>query len=228
MRSEDRHRLETDEFLLRMDRGLDWAMANRRFLLTVIAGVLGASLLLGGLLVNRSNRKETARTRLGILTAELQGVTGGDEELEEPCGTVRGELEGLVESEAASVEGRTASYYLGVCQRAAGELDAAAGSFTAARARRDLIGDLAALSLAGVQRRLGQTEEAALTYRSLLDGNAGVPLDPVLFELGVLEEEAGRPEAAAALYERIADEHPGSAFGDLAEARRDRIAGATP
>lgn len=228
MRREERHRLGTDEFVVQVDRGLDWAKANQRLLLTVAAGIAGASLLIGGLLVNRAQQKDAARTRLGMLTAEVIEVVGGDEALAEPCATIRSELEGLVESEGSSVEGRTAAYYLGICQRAAGELEAAAASFESARARRDLVGDLAALGLAGVQRTLGQTEEAAVTYRSLLDGGAGVPVDPVLFELGVLEEEAGRPAAAAALYDRIAADHPGSAFSDLAAARRERIADPAP
>lgn len=228
MRSDERHKLETDEFVLQVDRAVDWAQGNRRLLVTLVAGVVGASLLIGGLLVNRANRKEAARTRLGMLTSEIQSVLGGDDALAEPCATARAELEGLVESEGDSREGRTAAYYVGVCDRAAGDLVAARARFEAARARRDLIGDLAALALAGVQRVAGETEEAALTYRSLLDGNSGIPVESVLFELGVLEEEAGRPEAAVALYNRIADEHPGSSFLDLAEARRERIAPSSP
>lgn len=228
MRSDERHRLETDEFVLQVDRAVDWARGNRRLLLTLVAGVAGAALLIGGLLVNRANRKEAARTRLGILTAEMQGAVGGDEALAEPCATVREELEGLVESEGSSREGRTAAYYVGVCDRAAGDLDAAQTRFEAARARRDLIGDVAALALAGLQRSAGQAEDAALTYRTLLDGSTGIPVASVLFELGVLEEEAGRPEAAAALYDRILEEHPGSTFLDLAEARRDRLAPDAP
>ncbi len=228
MRSDERHKLGTDEFVLQVDRAVDWAQGNRRLLLTLVAGIVGASLLVGGLLVNRANRKEAARTRLGMLTAEIQTAFGGDEALGEPCATVRAELEGLVESEGGSQEGRTAAYYLGICDRAGGDLEAARVRFEAARARRDLIGDLAALALAGVQRRAGDTEEAALTYRTLLDGNTGIPVESVLFELGVLEEEAGRPEAAVALYDRIVEEHPGSSFLDLAETRRERLVPSSP
>jgi len=101
--------------------------------------------------------------------------------------------------------------------------EAAAASFEQVRGRNDLLAELATLGLAGVQRTSGKGEEAALAYRSLLDGGGDLPLDPVLFELGVLEEEQGRPEAAVSLYERIVEEYPASAFRDLAETRKERL-----
>lgn len=223
MRSEERHQLETDALILRVEQAYDWSLANRRTLLTIVAGIAGTALLVGGLLMNRSNRKEAARTRLGALTTAIQQVSGGEAAQREPCEASLAELEGLGESEGSSLEGRTARYYAGVCRRAFGEYDAAAVHFEAARGGNDLLGELATLSLAGVRQRSGQAEEAALAYRSLLSGRRELPLDPVLFELGVLEEEQGRPEAAAALYQRISDEYPASAFRDLAEARRERL-----
>ncbi len=223
MRGEQRHKLETDALLLRVEQAVDWAQANRRSLVTIIAATVGVALLAGGLLVNRSNRKEAARTRLGAITTEIQQVTGGVEGQRGPCEASLSELERLAESEGNSLEGRTARYYAGVCQRALGDYDEAAASFEAARGRSDLLGELATLGLAGVQRTSGMGEEAALAYRSLLDGGGELPLDPVLFELGVLEEEQGRPEAASELYERIVEEYPASAFRDLAETRKERL-----
>lgn len=223
MRSEERHKLETDALVLRVERGVDWAQQNRRSLVTIIAATVGVALLLGAFLVNRGNRKEAARTRLGVLTAEIQQVTGGLEAQRGPCEASLSELERLAESEGNSLEGRTARYYTGVCERALGDYEAAAASFERVRGRNDLLAELATLSLAGVQRTSGKGEEAAVVYRSLLDGSGDLPLDPVLFELGVLEEEQGRPEAAVALYERIVEEYPASAFRDLAETRKERL-----
>lgn len=223
MRGEERHKLETDALILRVEQAVDWAQDNRRTLVTAIAATLGIALLLGGFLVNRGNRREAARTRLAALTAEIQQGTGGIEGQRGSCEASLSELERLADSEGSSIEGRTASYYAGVCQRALGAYEDAAASFERARGRNDLLAELATLSLAGVQRNAGQGEEAALTYRSLLGGAGELPLDPVLFELGVLEEEQGRPEAAVELYERIVEEYPASAFRDLAESRRERI-----
>lgn len=223
MRGEERHKLETDALILRVERAMDWAQENRRSLVTIVAATVGVALLLGAFLVNRGNRKEAARTRLGVLTAEIQQVTGGQEGQRGPCEASLSELERLAESEGNSVEGRTARYYAGVCQRALGDYEEAAASFERVRGRNDLLAELATLSLAGVQRTSGKGEEAALAYRSLLDGSGDLPLDPVLFELGMLEEEQGRPEAAVALYERIVEEYPASAFRDLAETRRERL-----
>lgn len=223
MRGEERHKLETDALILRVERAVDWAQENRRSLVTIIAATVGVALLLGAVLVNRGNRKEAARTRLGALTAEIQQVTGGQEAQRGPCEASLSELERLAESEGRSLEGRTARYYTGICQRALEDYEAAAASFEQVRGRNDLLAELATLSLAGVQRTSGKGEEAALAYRSLLDGSGDLPLDPVLFELGVLEEEQGRPEAAVALYERIVEEYPASAFRDLAETRRERL-----
>ena len=223
MRGEERHQLETDALILRVERAVDWAQSNRRNLVTIVAAAIGIAFLVGALLVNRANRKEAARTRLGTLTTEIQQVTGGQEAQQGACEASLSELERLAESEGNSLEGRTARYYAGVCQRALGEYEDAAASFEQARGRSDLLAELATLSLAGVQRSSGQGEEAALTYRSLLGDAGALPLDPVLFELGVLEEEQGRPEAAIELYDRIVEEYPGSAFRDLAEARRERL-----
>ena len=223
MRGEERHKLETDALILRVEQAVDWAQENRRSLVTIVAATVGIALLAGGFLVNRGNRKEAARTRLGALTTDIQQVTGGEEAQRGPCEASLSELERLAESEGNSVEGRTARYYAGVCQRALGEYEAAAASFERVRGRNDLLAELATLGLAGVQRTSGKGEEAALAYRSLLDGGGDLPLDPVLFELGVLEEEQGRPEAAISLYERIVEEYPASAFRDLAETRRERL-----
>lgn len=228
MRGEQRHKLETDALILRVERAMDWAQENRRSLVTIIAAAVGIALLVGAFLVNRGNRKEAARTRLATLTGEIQQATGGIEGQRGPCEASLSELERLADSEGSSIEGRTASYYAGICQRALGAFEDAAASFEHARGRSDLLAELATLSLAGVQRNSGQGEEAALTYRSLLDGSGDLPLDPVLFELGVLEEEQGRPEAAIELYERIVEEYPASAFRDLAEARRERLPDPSP
>ena len=224
MRGEKRHKLETDALILKVEQAVDWAQANRRSLVTIVAATAGIALLVGGLLVNRGNRKEAARARLASLTAGIQQVTGGGaEDQRGPCEASLSELERLAEGEGGSLEGRTARYYAGICQRALGAYEDAARSFEQARGRNDLLSELATLSLAGVQRNSGQGEEAALTYRSLLSGAGELPIDPVLFELGVLEEEQGRPEAAVEFYERIVEEYPASAFRDLAQARRERI-----
>ena len=225
MRGEQRHKLETDALILRVEQAVDWARDNRRSLVTIVAATVGVALLVGALLVNRGNRKEAARIRLGALTTEIQQVVGGEEDQRGPCEASLSELVRLADSEGNSPEGRTARYYAGVCQRALGDYEEAAASFELIRGRRDLLAELATLGLAGVQRTSGKGEEAALAYRSLLDGGGALPLDPVLFELGVLEEEQGRPEAASELYERIVEEYPASAFRDLAESRRERLPG---
>ena len=223
MRGEERHKLETDALVLRVEQALDWARGNRRTLLTVIAATVGIALLVGGFLVNRGNRKEVVRTRIANLTAEIQQMTGEAGSDRGPCEASLPELERLSESEGGSIEGRTASYYAGICQRSLGSFDEAEASFENVRGRNDLLGELATLNLAGLKRNAGKGEEAVLAYRSLLDGSGDLPLDPMLFELGVLEEEQGRPELAIELYDRIIQEHPASAFRDLAEARRERL-----
>lgn len=223
MRQKERHKLETDALVVRVDQAVDWARANRRALLTVVAGGGGVALLLGGFLVNRSNDREAARTELGTLTSGISRVVGGEEGQRGPCETVLVPLEELARSQGSSLEGRTARYYAGICQRALGDHEAAAASFEAARGPGDLLDDLATVGLAGARWRSGDPEEAAMAYRSLLDGRGALPLDPVLYELGVLEEEQGRPEAAAAHYDRLVEEYPGSAFVELAEARRQRL-----
>ena len=224
MRREERRRLETDALILRIEQATDWARDHRRTVLTAVLAGVGAALLLGGLLVQRSTRREAAEEQLARLTADLSTAPDGEIGQREPCRTALAGLIELADGRGRALEGRTARYYAGVCQRALGELEAAAASFEEVRGRGDLLDSLATMDFAGVRRRSGAGGEAAAAYRSLLDRRAGdLPLDPVLFELGVLEEEEGRPEAAAALYERIAEEFPLSPYRAAAEARRARL-----
>lgn len=224
MRREERRRLETDALILWIEQATDWVREHRRTVLTAVLAAVGAALLLGGLLVQRSTRREAAEERLARLTAGLSTASDGEIGQREPCRTALAGLIELAESRGRALEGRTARYYAGVCQRALGDLEAAAASFREVRGRGDLLDSLATMDFAGVRRRSGAAGEAAAAYRSLLDRRAGdLPLDPVLFELGVLEEEEGRPEAAAALYERIAEEYPLSPYRAVAEARRARL-----
>ena len=223
MRTEERQKLESDALVLWVDRAWDWSVANRRRLLTWVAAAAGAALLTGGFLMNRSSQQADARARLAELTRPIQEAMGGEAGQRAPCETGLPDLERLAASQGSSATGRSAAYYAGVCHRAFGDHEAAAARFAAARSRGGLLGDMATMAYAGVLRRVGNPEEAAAAYRSLLDGGAALPADPILFELGVLEEEQGRPEAAAVLYQRLSDEHPDSAFVELAEARRDRL-----
>lgn len=229
MRREERRQLETDALILRIERATDWARDNRRTVLTGVLALVGASLLIGGLLVQRSARREAAETRLARLTADLAAAADGEVGQRGPCQTSLAGLIELADDRGNSLEGRTARYYAGVCQRALGDLDAAAASFSEVRGRGDLLDSLATMDFAGVRRRSGAGGEAAAAYRSLLDRRSGdLPLDPVLFELAVLEEEEGRPAAAAALYERIAAEFPASPYRSLADDRRARLPAEPP
>lgn len=224
MRREERRRLETDALILRIEQATDWVRAHRRTVLTAVLASVGAGLLLGGLLVQRSARREAAAERLARLTAEVSTAPDGEVGQRGPCQTALAGLIELADDRGRSLEGRTARYYAGVCQRALGDLEAAAASFDEVRGRGDLLDSLSTMDFAGVRRRAGAAGEAAAAYRSLLDRRAGgLPLDPVLFELGVLEEEQGRPEEAAALYERIAAEFPLSPYRAVADARRARL-----
>lgn len=228
MRREERRRLETDALILRIEQATDWVRAHRRTVLTAVLASVGAGLLLGGLLVQRSARREAAAERLARLTAEVSTALDGEVGQRGPCQTALAGLIELADDRGRSLEGRTARYYAGVCQRALGDLEAAAASFDEVRGRGDLLDSLATMDFAGVRRRAGAAGEAAAAYRSLVDSlvdrrAGGLPLDTVLFELGVLEEEQGRPEEAAALYERIAAEFPLSPYRAVADARRARL-----
>lgn len=224
MRREERRQLETDALLLRVEQATDWVRDNRRAVLTGLLALVGAALLVGGLLVQRGARRDAARVRLAALVTDIQSAAEGELGQREPCRSSLTGLVALADERGSSREGRTARYYAGVCHRALGDLAAAAAAFDGVRGRGDLLDALATMDFAGVKRRAGQGDEAAAAYRSLVEREGGeLPLDPVLFELGVLEEEQGRPEAAAASYRRLAEEFPFSAFRPLADARLERL-----
>ena len=224
MRGEERHKLETDALILRVERAVDWAQENRRSLVTIIAATVGVALLLGAFPGEprepQGGGAYPARRPHDRNPAGHRGAGG-------PAGAVRGfaspSWNGWRRVRATRSKAEPRATTRGFANGRSGTTTPAAASFEQVRGRNDLLAELATLSLAGVQRTSGKGEEAALAYRSLLDGSGDLPLDPVLFELGVLEEEQGRPEAAVALYERIVEEYPASAFRDLAETRRERL-----
>ena len=161
-------------------------------------------------------------------TAGISALGVSEGARRERCEEALPQITEIVDAAGRSSDGRLARYHAGVCQRALGDFEAAAASFAALRGYGDLLDGLATMGLAGVQRSAGDLEEAAASYRSLLDGRLDIPQDPVLYELALIEEAAGRPEAAIALYDRITDEHPTSVYRTAAEARRSRIPVASP
>jgi tetratricopeptide (TPR) repeat protein len=85
--------------------------------------------------------------------------------------------------------------------------------------REGLEPSLAKLALADLQRRMGQTDRAADSYKQIGEDNAFVlPRDHALLSLAKLYEEARRPSDAQATYRQLIDKYPASAY--VSEARR--------
>ena len=80
------------------------------------------------------------------------------------------------------------------------------------------------LNLIRLDRQEGKAEEVAQRLQAELEGNEkGLPEDMLIFELAKTRQMLGQDEEAQALFQRIVDEHPTSAF--TAEARRETTTG---
>ncbi len=217
MRREHRHELQSDELISGLGAVIHWGRTNARAVGWGAVAVVGLAALVGGLLTMRANRKDALRTELTALVGNVESEAG-------VCVEALPRLLEIGESEGSSVEGRTASYFAGVCRKEAGDWAGAAQSFDRARGRPDLLSALATYGFAQARRGEGAVEDAADALRSLLGGDDGFPVDAALYELATLEEERGASDEALRLYERLESEHADSRYRPLAESRVARLA----
>jgi tetratricopeptide (TPR) repeat protein len=119
--------------------------------------------------------------------------------------------------------GERARYYAALCRIQLGQLDeaeAALKTLASDRGGSALEPDLARLALADVQRRKGQLDQAADTYKQVVeDQKSALPRDHALMNLAQLYEKAQRVDEALAAYQRLTQDYPSSAYASEAQRR---------
>lgn len=236
MKRSERHHLKQDEFISSLESATQWFTDNKRNVVNLTLLIVGAGLLLGGISVYRTRQAETASTLLsealdqyhGNVGTETAGVGSGLPTFannEEKYRAALESFETIATDYSSYGPGRHATYYVGLCHAALGELDEAEASLSSLRSgEHDLLYYLASRSLAAVKVSKEDYAGAAEIYRGLTeDADNPLPRDHLLFELAKAEERAGNVEEARQYYERMLAEHPDSQLRGDAMARSEAL-----
>lgn len=131
-------------------------------------------------------------------------------------------LKAAADAHPGTPAGIQARYHLAAALSALGRHDEAMAAFDEVvnRAGADsLYGRMARLGKADVQARAGQLDAAIETWKTMAEGDATVPQDAVLMQLGRAYAQKGNTEEARKTYTQLVDTYPNSPY--TAEARAE-------
>jgi len=222
-----RKEIKRDEFADVVGRGVEYAGGHIRTISYAIGGLLLLVLLGVGIYYWRARQNEAASRALAEAAKVYQapvtaaGATPDDPSqpsfaTEEARRAKAKPLLAKVRDDYGSTKAAgVAGLYLAQIAADEGKLDEARklwsefadgnkGSMLAAEARLNVI---------ALDRKQGKGEEVVKDLRAMLEkGDAPLPQDVILHELGLTLEELKRPQEAIQSYQRILDEFPQSPF----------------
>ena len=238
MKRETKEDLKQDEVRSIFEHGVEWLVKHRdeARIGGVVVIVLAAGI--GALSYFQSNRAKEATGALeqamSTWAAPVAAVAPG---AEKPTGLTFGtseakykaslqEFEGVERRFGSRLEGRRAAYYVALCQVELGmHAEAEKGLVALKSQRAGLESDLAQLALAGLYRKMGQTEKAIELFRQIsTDPQARVPRDAALAGLAATFEDAKKPAEALASYKQLVEEYPSSPYASDARRRSEYLA----
>jgi hypothetical protein len=235
-----REDLKRNELGEALEAGFHFAEGHVKMLLAAVGGILALVAVVWGVFAWRSSRAEAASESLGAALRAAGGqvvATGANpDHLLEPTfptaaardARARELLEKTVTEHGSTGAGQAARLRLA-------EMAFAAGDRAAARQRYQQVldgagGTLAAtarIGLAELDRVEGRGAELAAALEKELASKSGpLPVDALLGELARTYEALGRAADARATWQRLADEHPASAYAGLARQRLTALASA--
>jgi hypothetical protein len=233
-----REDLKRNELGEALEAGFQFAEGHVRLLLAAVGGILAVVAIVWGVFAWRTSRAEAASESLGAaLRAAGAGVVESGANPDHPLeptfpsaaardARARELLEKTVAEYGSTGAGHAARLRLA-------EMAFAAGDRATARQRyRQVLdgaeGTLAAtarVGLAGLDRAEGRGAELATALEKELASKSGpLPVDALLGELARTYEALGRSADARATWQRLADEHPASAYAGLARQRLAALA----
>jgi hypothetical protein len=233
-----KRQIKQDEFASGLARAAAWVVAHRGEV-RITAVVLGLVLLgVGALSYFQAKRAREARQGLADALELYEAPVASElpEGFERPAGVLvmatnaekyrkaAAAFDGVERRFSGTELGLRAKYFAALCRIELGDpaaVEPARQALAEVAARRDrpLESSLARLAAAELQRRQGEVDKAAESYRQLIEDAAlGVPRDHVLMRLAELFDDAQRAGEARAAYKRLADEFPTSVYA--AEARQ--------
>lgn len=245
-----RKEIKRDELADAVGRSVEFAGSHVRSIAYAVGGVLLIVLLAVGINFYRHHRQEQASQALAQATKVYQApvaATGAKpadpDQPSFPTDEARRArakelLQKVHDDYGSTAAGGVAGLYLAQMAADAGKLDDARklwsdfaddhkGTMLAAEAR---------LNLLALDRKQGKGEEVVKQLRTMLEkGDAPLPQDVILHELGLTLEQLHRPQEAIQSYQRILDEFPQSPLRSDAQQKvaaldptRAPAAGASP
>lgn len=226
-----------DSFQTTVEHALEYAEGHRRNLMFGIAGVLGLAVVVGLVVLYLGNAEKRAQTSLGeAIRLSLAPIAtppppGSDlpnfateaerrQKAKEAFEATRSEYGS---SDAAAVAG----IYLARIALDESQPDRARALWQEYLDDhpKGLLAASVKLSLLGLDRSQGKAEQVAKELEALLAQTDRVlPVDAVLYELGVTLEQLGRGDEAKSRFQRIIDEFPESTYQTAARERAGSVA----
>lgn len=232
-----RQEMKRDEVLESVGRTVSFVRDHTRTLLSLIAAVIVAVLLVV-LYLGYKSRQVTEANRLlaralQVQSAPIDALSPDPDDVDDPTFADEGSrgaraeelFTEVYESAKGTAIGGVAAAYLGDLAASAGDLDRAESLWREAVevSSDSLLAGKAQMSLLNLTRSRGDAEAVISELRSLqASESTALSEDVVLFELGKALEDAGRPEEARANYDRLLEDHATSPF---AQDARERLAG---
>jgi TolA-binding protein len=212
------HRADLKENILasRLERLLQWILANRSFVLTLLGVSLAAILMASVFMLRSRDAKDVNLTRLGLAQSLIsqQQFDGAAKTLEE--------------LRAQNPDGRTllyVLYYQGVAEMGRGKFDKAAEYFTEAvnRSGRSPLRPLSLANLAQAQEQQKNYDAAADTYRKFLADYSNHFMAPrIQLGLGRSLLIGGKKDEAQKAFEQLVDLYPTSVWAENARQLMDK------
>lgn len=181
MKRAQRHQLKQDEFVHWLDRTTQWLMENQRSVINVALVLVGAGLLLGGLYIYRSRQAARARALMVEAMDQYHGEVGA--------------------ATGASPETPHFATAKDKYETALASFEAVAGEFPGYESGRQ------AQYYAGLcQTHLGDLEAADAALTAVRSGKRDLLYYLASMALASVKTERGDPQAAAEIYQALADD----------------------
>jgi len=229
--------VKRDEVLETVGKTVDYARDHSRTILLAVVAAIVAALGYAGYSVWNAGRGERANESLAaalrVVRAELDPYDpqpGGDPPkfADEASRDARARelLEGVRRSHSGSAPADVATAYLAKMAAETGDLERARELWgeIAEDPSDHLLAAEAQVNLMALDREQGKLRELADRLRAELDAaEPSLPQPVLLHQLAVALVGQGLTEEARAVYLRLAEEHPGSAYAAAAQRRSPRL-----
>lgn len=232
MDKKHRHDLQRNDLREVLLSARDYLTSHRsqsvRTTVLAVAVVLVAGAIWGGISWRQNRLGARLSAAIGLLDAPLASdgsAPAGQrvfKDATERSAAAKGELKKLAADAPSSLSGRAAALLVmgldGPKGVSGGALDAAKG--LAKGESGGLAAGVAFVSMLDAEAATGRAKEALEVARKALDsGDAPVPKDVLLVELGRLAEKSGKPAEAKTYYQRVMTDYPDSPMRAEAQQR---------